>query len=164
MKKYPIYNFDFKWEENGDHDFKYPEFNKGLPEGRVHNGCNFNRMFKDDQTLKELNEYSNKWWDENCEKNIDKNIQLESMSISFVEKETWLLTWFCHVTIDDGQTDEEVLESFENFVSRKEELGRDVYCLMGAGDRWRWCGENENSPAPCRCQFCKEKGVIRIGH
>ena len=41
---------------------------------------------------------------------------------------------------------------------------------MGAEDRWRWhgaepSGSNEDhSPAPCRCKFCKEQGVIRIAH
>ena len=41
---------------------------------------------------------------------------------------------------------------------------------MGAEDRWRWHGAEPDgkptdySPAPCRCKFCKEQGVIRIAH
>jgi hypothetical protein len=44
---------------------------------------------------------------------------------------------------------------------------QDVYCLMGAEDRWRWSGgdsyENRTDP-PCRCDGCKKAGVIRVDH
>ena len=48
---------------------------------------------------------------------------------------------------------------------------RDLYCLMGAEDNWRWraAGPDGNEsedqiPAPCRCKFCKEQGLLRIAH
>jgi hypothetical protein len=101
-------------------------------------------------------------------------------TMEFSSLETWVLTWFQHETIDVGQTDAEVLQSFQDFVNDKIELNRqlrmetgehiDKHCLMGAEDRWRWHGSNEDgspndhAPAPCRCKHCKAQGKIRIGH
>jgi len=96
--------------------------------------------------------------------------------------EEWCLTWFAHYTFDIGQTDQETLNSFEEFVYRMKRYNskngkmeqfsdgtsywNEPYCLMGAEDRWRWKGDPkiDDSRPPCRCKFCKEKGVITIGH
>ena len=56
---------------------------------------------------------------------------------------------------DLGQSDSEILASFEGFVQEMEHLNRKspldhgvpAYVLMGADDRYRWCGEG-GRPAP----------------
>lgn len=103
--------------------------------------------------------------------------------------ETWRLTWFSHVTFDVGQTDEEALRSFQRYVNRHRPYQRrepgerptidhpDVdrpipaQTLMGAEDRWRWKGSEDGSTnyesrtdPPCRCEYCQEQEVIRVGH
>lgn len=164
---YPIYNFLFSWTQDGVQDPKHPNWYVGLPEGRIHNGTGFSKMFKEDQSQETLDQYAKDWYDKYIVRE-DKEIinpELVKITAEFSEYETWFLTWFCHETIDNGQTDEEVLESFERFVCRKEKLGRENHCLMGAEDRWRWHGgTDDNTPPPCRCEFCKEQGVLRIGH
>ena len=181
-KKFPIYKFNFRWNELGDTS-KYkdnPRWTEGLPEGRIWNGTGFSKMFKEEQTQEFIDKFANDWWENYKvqDKNKDLDFVLDKITAEFKENESWFLTWFSHETIDIGQTDEEVLQSFESFVRRKEELNyqsrikddKDVYCLMGAEDRWRWRGADENgnhsdnTPPPCRCKFCKEQGVIRIGH
>lgn len=77
-----------------------------------------------------------------------------------------------------GQSDQEALASFSRFVWRYADM-QEYYpgeppegyrCLMGAEDRWRWCGASPDgepdtrSKPPCRCEHCREQGVIRIGH
>lgn len=77
-----------------------------------------------------------------------------------------------------GQSDADAVTSFEEFVRRKEDInaksrsktGAEMYCFMGAEDRWRWHGADPNgdssdhSRPPCRCKYCKEQGLIRIAH
>ena len=97
------------------------------------------------------------------------------ITIKFLWKETWCIDWFSHWTFDEGQSDSEVMLSFASFVDRMESYNRSrnkeekEYCLMGAEDSWRWHGtkegdSNERTEPPCRCKYCKEQGVIRIGH
>jgi hypothetical protein len=87
--------------------------------------------------------------------------------------EEWCLTWFSHYTFDNGQSDEEVLRSFGAYTHRWRSSKDKVFTtLMGADDRWRWKGtlypDGSSKPIetdpPCRCQYCKEQGVIRINH
>lgn len=181
-KTYPIYKFFARWSEKADTEQykEYPNWTKGLPDGRIWNSTSFSKMYKEDQDQKELEGWMMDWWEKYCDgdKNKEKELKLFSLKVEFFENETWHLTWFQHETFDIGQTDQEALDSFENFVRRKEELNeksrwnedKDAYCLMGAEDRWRWCGAEPNgdvgdkSPAPCRCKHCKEQGLIRIGH
>ena len=76
-------------------------------------------------------------------------------------------------TFDVGLNDADVLASFERHCDREiqnaREEGREP-CLMGAEDRWRWTGSEpsggpgDRSNPPCRCKFCKDAGLIRIGH
>jgi len=175
-KKYPIYSFSAKWSQT-DVDGKYGNCQpkaKDLPSGRFWNSTNFSKMYKEPQDQKSLDAWFSDWWDKfkTGEKYINEDLELLHLKVEFKAYETWHLTWFQHETFDEGQTDEEVLESFERFVSSKEDLkfssDHEQYCLMGAEDRWRWYGgldENSNHrPAPCRCEDCKKQGMIRIAH
>ena len=86
----------------------------------------------------------------------------------------WWLTWFAHSTFDVGQTDEEAVESFQNYVWWAEEFdndplgppGKPSICLMGAEDQWRWRAgpDDSNEAPPCRCPGCRKNGVLMICH
>ena len=104
----------------------------------------------------------------------DLTIYVTSTEIEYTGHDEWCLTWFSHYTFDTGQTDQEALDSFNEFVYRYTNGTKQTQStLMGAEDRWRWKGMSypdgtnaagvETDP-PCRCQYCKEQGVIRIGH
>lgn len=162
-KQYGIYTFTIKWEQDGIH--KWENQHKGLPEGRIHNGTSFDIMYKDDQKIENLEQWVvNEWWKNyKKEKLFDKNPSTPKFTVAFKEKETWCLTWFSHYTFDVGQTDEEALSSFASFVDRYRNEGYEGRCLMGAEDMWRWKGADDTDP-PCRCEGCKEFGVIRINH
>ena len=177
--KYPIYVFNARWAEDGQHDEKYPHWHEGLPEGRIWNSTSFNRMYKEEQTQEQLDATINEWWEKVLIERADKNPGLYNLEAKYKEHESWMLTWFQHETIDVGQTNEEALNSFEQYVRRYEymqdrfydgEYPENYHCLMGAEDRYRWHGAEPNgtpkdhSPAPCRCKFCKEQSVIRIAH
>lgn len=174
--KYPIYSIVVEYIQNGEHS-KYEDA-EGLPAGRVRRNMHFNKMFKKDQTQEQLDAFTKDWWNRyaSSDANNDLDIELIKITTKYKEHESWSLTWFAHETFDIGQSDEEVLQSFEKFVSRKTTLndisqfkeGKDVYCLMGAEDRWRWSarggeGVNQDIP-PCRCVHCKSNGMIRIVH
>jgi len=179
-KKYPIYNFSAKWSEiKKDRTYSEKE-TKDLPDNQFWNSTSFKKMFKEEQTQEQLDIFIKNWWKKYAEfKKLDyvSNIILTS---TFYEFESWVCTWFEHETFDVGQTDQEALDSFEQFVRRYENmqfkipfpdpLPKNYHCLMGAEDRWRWHGAKEDgspdpeSSPPCRCKFCKKQGVIRIGH
>jgi hypothetical protein len=184
-KAFPIYSFSVKWSVDGIQDSKYPNRYKDLPDGRVWNSTNFDSMFKTKKTKQQLNNYFNNWWDKYKLK--FQNVSDLSVTIKFKEYEVWLIEWFSHLTFDIGKSNNEILKSFQNFIDRKikinyenghygTEYNKDsklpYYCLMGAEDRWRWHAANENGESgdpennlpPCRCKFCKEQGVVRIGH
>ena len=179
--KYPIYLIDFKWSQAGKPEgIEYnPESNwfKGLPEGRFWNGFPHKFMLKEELTDAQLTIKGAELWTQYTTRNSEqKDIDNLVIHGRLVEHEEWCIQWFNHYTFDIGQTDEEVLQSFEEFVRRKEaynqihrnEYGEGKYCLMGAEDRWRWSGEQlkhgDYLPAPCRCEYCKEQGLIRINH
>ena len=80
----------------------------------------------------------------------------------------WHLRWFSHYIRDDGQSDRELLDSFEQYVrsvedtaygfASYEEQERHIGgTLMGAQDRWRW-----NLMPQCWCQ--QQMRVRFIGH
>jgi len=181
-KAYPIYKFCARFAQNTERtDYnEHSIWTNGLSKKRVWNSTCFSRMYKEEKTQGWLDNSVMEWWDKFCanEKNAALNLKLLSLKVEFFEFETWNLTWFQHETFDVGQTDEEALKSFAKFVSRKKSLnekqqeidGKDVYCLMGAEDRWRWHGamlnkrSSDYSKAPCRCKLCKKQGLIRIDH
>lgn len=166
---YPIYKYEIQWIQNGNDKV----LQKDLVDGRIYNNTSWYTMYKEDKNIEWLINERNRLVSEyfNQEKFIDKNILEIEKSVRFIEYETWCLTWFQHHTFDIGQSDEEVLSSFERFVERKERLilkNKDSYCLMGAEDRWRWRGKTDDGKKdtlpPCRCIHCKKRGIIRISH
>lgn len=179
--KYPIYRFSLYWYQDGKHDSDYPGRHIGLPEGKTWNSTNLRVMYKEDQEKRILRKFIIDWWDKyKTERLSDKNPSTPVINIELFDRETWNLTWFTHETFDVGQSDAEALASFERYVQRKEaknakhryETGEDIdkFCLMGAEDRWRWRGANDEGeadssiPPPCRCKHCKKAGMIRIIH
>jgi hypothetical protein len=103
-----------------------------------------------------------------------ETLHIVDTEFEYLGDDEWCLTWFAHYTFDTGQTDEEILKSFNRFVNKyMNEIKKTQSSLMGAEDRWRWAGlkypDGKNAAAiqvdpPCRCEFCKEAGVIRIQH
>lgn len=173
MKKYPIYIFSAKWSQKGIQDIKYPNRHKGLPEGYIWNSTGFNKMFKEYQTEEQLKSYIENWWDEYKNFKFDENQNIDNVQLNFqfLIEETFVCTWFTHECFDEGQTDEEFLNEFEQYVQRHEyyqdkmEYKNYKICLMGAEDRWRWnSGDKSYNGIPCRCQHCKEQGLLRISH
>jgi hypothetical protein len=178
--KYPIYSYSLSWVEDGQHDREHEERRKGLPDGRVHNRLSGDKMFKGDRTADDLSKWVREAIEGQKTKRADKHPSDFVGTMVFVRRETWVLTWFSHETCDTGQTDDDALASFERYITRVQrhnyEIGdrEDGFVkghieLMGADDRWRWHGThygNSQTPTdpPCRCKFCKEQGVIRIGH
>ncbi len=175
---YPIFCFEAHWSQQGEQNLKYPNWHKDLPEGRIWNSMSYNYMYR--QTPSDIVAEMDQWWQKvNREKFID--IQNLTLTHALYRTEEWCLSWFEHWTFDVGQSDEEALASFQRFVDRTLLVNRqegkvvngiwtEPHCLMGAEDRWRWCGaesdgeQNSRSDPPCRCKFCKQRGVIKIGH
>jgi hypothetical protein len=111
------------------------------------------------------------------------NVIVDKIGFELVGYEQFWLEWFSHATFDEGQSNEQVILDFTHYTYRYRSSD-DVFggTLMGAEDRWRWCGHKysedydpddptKNGPeyvtqtdAPCRCRFCKELGLIRINH
>lgn len=157
---YPIYEVTLQWNEDG------------LPEGMSNNLAQGQIMKKEPVAIEELEkEVAQRWEKDN--KNHVKNRRNLQVEVKFLRHESWCLNWFGHQTFDVGQTDEEVLASFERFVARNEWRQRlstsdeNYMCLMGAEDRWRWSGfDNDGNriDPPCRCDGCRENGLIRIVH
>ena len=174
--KYPIYFFSARWTQDGEWDEKYPNWHKGLRKGRIWNSIGFSKMFKEEQTQEFLDKYIKDWWKNYKKIKIEiKNPKIKSFKAKYTHSETWHCTWFQHETFDIGQSNEEVLDSFSNYITRIEMHNmrceeKDQISLMSAEDRWRWHGAEpdgkptDHSPAPCRCKFCKEQGIIRIAH
>lgn len=172
---FPIYTAIIRWEEDGVQDPEYPNMYVGLEPGRIHNSTSDKYMFKEEIPIETLKERVNLEF-ESFRK--DKNITNLQIEFKPVEYESWMCTWFAHQTIDIGQTDEEILDSFEQYVRKYEHFeNRSDWSeafkepgykpLMGAQDRWRWRGvsdDGEETPAPCRCTHCKNSGMVRINH
>lgn len=185
-KKYPIYSFTYKWSQDGKQSDEHGGNHEGLPEGRIWNYTSFTQMYKEELSDEEANKILQENWDKYIISDSlkDLNPELDNMSFKYKEHETWCLTWFEHYTFDTGQTDMEVLKSFQDYVERIQKLNRSnghygghnfdietpFHTLMGAEDRYRWRAYDEKDPnnydlpAPCRCKGCKEKGVLKIAH
>jgi len=176
---YPIYSFIARWSQDGIQNPENPKGYEGLPEGRIWNSTSFSKMYKEEQSQEVLNQFVSEWWEKYSKKPNYPIVNPSDVILTaeYKEHESWVITWFQHETFDVGQSDEEALDSFEQFVRRYENmqsLSYDMYpenyhSLMGAEDRWRWYGTidgtpDSESPAPCRCKFCKEAGLIKIGH
>ncbi len=164
---------------------------EGLPQHRIRDRSDWSGwIYRDDPGLDVVRKRLIEVWenyisDPPCQRSSDF-VPRDPQDVEFlavlVEHEEWVLTWFCHQTFDIGQSDEEVLASFERVLSRKGvrvDASYDPYgiaarsqikdyCAMGAEDRRRWSGafddQGNRTPAPCRCEECKKAGMIRINH
>lgn len=124
--------------------------------------------FLEEPTPEILNQEIQTFWDFHKDKYPGAVPRFE---IKEQSAETWIQDWFSHWTFRLGQTDEELLRSFGDFVLRTEchnervrGTGAEV-CLMGAEDRWRWRGDGrKDTPAPCNCEHCQKLGITRIDH
>jgi hypothetical protein len=161
FQAYPIYKMSFKWTQLD------PKTNQ-----RVDNYSSFERMFKQELTEVEIDELIVKYKSDYSEKYSELDIEFNSGTITFFEYETWTCGWFCHSSFNYHLSNEDILESFSEYVSRYEglhETDPKYRCLMGADDRWRWTARDpvdhtKESPPPCRCNTCIEQGVVRIFH
>ncbi len=172
-RAYPIYQTEVRWIQDGEYDEKYPRWYKGLRAGRMRNNTGFSRMEKKEIETTAIRKDALKWWAKYKLDNLDgKNPGRPTITITGPRYETWCLTWFQHFTFDDGRSDKEFLESFGRYVARyahmqdypPSSMPEGYVCLMGAEDRWRWMADKDNPHPPCRCEHCKEQGVVRIGH
>lgn len=183
--KYAIYRISVTWVMDGSHEGEKPDsfWIRNLPEGRKRNGTGFTRMYRDDPGLEGVRKtLHGEWWPAYMKKG--ENPGDPTITIERQPDDCWCLTWFSHWTFDVGQTDAEVLASFERFLERKGlrlNYGHDPYyshddagySSMGAEDRWRWRGQksadgghdddNRTEP-PCRCDGCRKLGRIVIIH
>lgn len=145
-------------------------------------------IYREDPGLDVVRENTSKVWgryiSDPASQRLPDFVPREPRDVEFfaecVEHEEWVLTWFSHQTFDVGQSDAEVLSSFQRFLDRKGvrmsdryghshyDRGDDGYCAMGADDRWRWAGalddQGNMTTPPCRCAGCKKVGMIRINH
>lgn len=171
-KAYPIYAFSATWVDVQREDLRKwrGERDKSLPDDRCFNGTGFTKMFKEEQTPEHLQVFLKEWWEGyKAEKDKNNVWLLPKLTVEYVRHEVWCLSWFNHFTFDDGRDDDEYLQSFWRFIDRMQSLnrkaGEEKYCLMGAEDRWRWNGENNDREKPiCRCEGCKKRGVVGINH
>ena len=196
-KAYPIYSLGVEYACDGEHKPEYPNWHEGLPEGRIWGGSSVNdHMLKEVPSHPQMLKLLSERWERVVIKaaepgNKHANPSPARLAYRFLRWETWCLTWFSHYTFDVGQSDAAVRASFDRFVERMERLNREEshpgepytdtdgktwtpwvepYCLMGAEDRYRWCGsttgdeKGERTDPPCRCPHCKAQGVIRINH
>jgi len=180
---YPIFEFSAKWLQDGEHDPKYPNWYKDLPEGTISNSTSTYIMYQNETSSEELDVKLKEWWAgiqerRKADGNEFPNVRDLDLKWEFVRSETWCLTWFSHYTFDTGQTNEEALKSFGDYVLRMEVLNERLryeqgvrshetpkggICLMGGEDRWRWRSQDDGPP-PCKCEGCRKANVIRINH
>ena len=139
-KKFPIYRFELYWNQ-ADYDNNSTSWYKMVP-----------ITLTDDDIYNEIQQHKERIVASQIEKGKPVS-EFLSEKCELVENETWAITWFSHYTINQFDTDEEALQSFREYVSRKS-LTKE--CLMGAEDEWRW--------KLCRCEHCAAKGRITIDH
>lgn len=148
---YPIFSFSLEWEQDASDD---PAC------GRERNSCGgMYQMFREMPAVKILECHIDK-----LKKNRrEPAIRWLNESIQFLRFDTWCIEWFSHQTFDDGRSNEEFMDSFDDFVCR---CRRDGIELMGAEDRWRWTTPDDcdDKTLPCRCEGCKKLGVVRVNH
>lgn len=167
---YPIYRFELKFAV----PVYAPDWNdswfEGLPEGLQWDRTSSYKMFREELTEKELKREMDIFlYRFSSKRNVTGDIE---KSIELARYEEWVCTWFSHYTFDNGQSDEEILDSFQEYIYRIQKHNRtseNMISLMGAEDRWRWSGTTDGTPdtrtyPPCRCEHCKNRGVISINH
>ena len=178
---FPIYRIQAKWSEDIIDGKEYSEnWIKDLPKGRFWNGTSTTLMLKDSLSHEEKETTLNEWWAQYSASEKFNNIADVDIQLEFVRFDSWNCVWFNHETFDYGQTDSEVIESFNKYIARVQAINEEYkhqkqnkfaeqICLMGAEDRYRWFSfnaddtENHDNPV-CRCSGCKTAGKIRINH
>jgi len=166
---YPIYHIAYRWPQEGEY----------CKDG--FNGTSSTIMLRE-ANISEVNGRAMEVAEGLAEKNNvhPRDVGIE-VKISHYEE--WCCHWFNHYTFDLGLSDAEVLASFERYVWRMERHNQrnqvkvgegadafytDPICIMGAEDRYRWSGANDDNgdptDPPCRCEHCVEQGVVRINH
>ncbi len=125
---YPIYNFYFKWSQDGNiYDKEHPNLGDFLPEGKFWNAVSFKKMFKETKPKEWLDGYALCWIENYLNIEIRKGEIIDcrdlKIEVEFYENETWAkYGWVTHKTLDLGQSDEELFSSFKQFAERKREL------------------------------------------
>ncbi len=152
-KKFPIYEIYGRWNQDNYQN----------------NSSGYNKMFRSTPSNDELDECLKDFKKKTEEKH--KNVQWLDFGIKFRGEETWMLRWFCHLTYNQFESDEDAKNSFREFVERKkkenvdnghfptdycEHTSKPYCCLMGAQDEWRW--------NVCHCDDCKQAGHLIITH
>ncbi len=174
-RRYWIYWVSFSWRFKHD---VHNQYCKTDEDGFCQNGTASHPAFRAEASIEELKEAAQMAWDgilereEKKEDNTYHDHELIRATAHLYQRTEWWLTWFCTSTFDNGQTDDEAMASFEDYVSWVERTytqdpvpGEHAkILLMGAEDRWRWYGEKEGSDPPCRCEGCKVQGLIKINH
>ena len=181
-KAYPIYSVRIAYTHDlNDENRKYILNKDRLQNGRAKGLQSTTVMYKEEKDIEFVKQYAKEEIWTNFIKVHEQGNQngrmpitnptLESIEVSLLRHETWNITWFSHWTFDDDRSNAEYVKSFARFVARMERV--EDYCLMGAEDVWRWHGvandgettdPNKYTDPPCRCMYCKNKGIVRIDH
>ena len=194
--RYPIYSVEVRFVQDGDcsaeERAKYKWWPNDPGPGRIWNSISTHRMYREDPGLAEVGRWAREeWWPKSRDAErrmggriVDAHPSDERFAVKLTHHESWCCSWFEHWTFDVGQSDKDALASFDSYVDRHafyqewphdERTDADLaargvphrVCLMGAEDRWRWCGgpgPDDRTTPPCRCEHCKAQGVLRIGH
>lgn len=173
-RAYPIYRMLFKFKKWTQPVEDKPTGNPTILGVFIEDSFMISRIFKEIASKEVLISDAENRWKRIKKKEESKGYEMEliSVEIKLTRFETWSLRWYQHETFDQGLTDQEILQSFHNFVTRNEKHwddDRKKPTLMGAEDRWRWRSseldeDGERLPAPCRCKACKKLGLVRIDH
>ena len=159
FKKWPRYKISALWVEDSDRaELHDRDKELGLSVGETTNSFLYYFLSKEELTEKKINKrlLALKMSKEK-EAKFKGFIRVEILADG---QDSWVLEWFCHSTpLIEGKGSDYYIDSFKEFVNRK-----NTCTLMGADERWRWRGENEGDPAPCRCANCTKQGVVRINH
>jgi len=165
---YPIYSFSAKWR---------------VDDAERDDGTSHEQMFKIGFKHTDAHQYALDWWERLIRSDvkwggekkvpyIERGVELLDLKCKYLGRDSWVLNWFNHMTLNVHLSDEDLLRSFRNYVDRitsqNERNGHyhnnqnpssklPYVCLMGADDRWRWKG-------PCRCEHCVRRGVTFIDH
>jgi len=180
--KYPIYTVSFGWIEETTENKKLTAYEKeiGLKIGETISRRIYEIIKKEEMTTEEIEDFISKRISSYSKEN-NYVIRFIETSIKLNRYESWVCARFCHKTFKiEGKDDQWYLDSFENYVARKEAENEKALIegyddrkwdglpyipkLMGADQRWRWRGENEGDPAPCKCKHCLDSDYVYINH
>lgn len=152
---YPIYSVRAWWTEAREAKHPMP----GTPdpgEGRAWDQVSHCVMLREEMALDDVAKlWRAKYWPAYAERATAPG-DMSVREVVFRFKESWCLKWFQHWTFDVGQSDKEVIDSFYRYVARMR-TDRPDEPLMHASEPSCWS-------KPCRCEHCREEGIIMIDH